>query len=264
MKPLISASELQRRLQKGGVVVFDCRHRLSDPGWGVSAFRAGHVPGARHLHLDRDLSAPVAPDLAGGRHPLPDPELFGRLLRAHGVSRRTRVVAYDDMGNPFAARLWWMLRWLGHDDVQVLDGGLNAWAGPLEEGDAAPVREGSFQPRLRPELVAGREDAADAELLVDCRAPARFRGEVEPLDPRPGHIPGAINRFWRELVDEAGRLARPPQLPPGEPILYCGSGVTACVGLLALEAYGGRRGRLYPGSWSGWLAAGGPVEKGPA
>ncbi len=262
MKPLVSATELQR-IVDGDVVVFDCRHRLSDPSWGEAAFRAGRVPGARYLNLDRDLSAPVAPDGRGGRHPLPDPEVFAELLRSHGVGRRTRVVAYDDMGNPFAARLWWMLGWIGHDDVQVLDGGFGAWAGQLDTGPQVPARRGNLQARVRPERVATADEAAAAELLVDCRSPGRFRGDSEPIDPRPGHIPGAINRPWSDLVSEAGRLVKPPDLPGGAPVLYCGSGVTACVGLLALEAYGGRRGRLYPGGWSGWLAEGRPVARGP-
>jgi thiosulfate/3-mercaptopyruvate sulfurtransferase len=244
-----------------GALVFDCRHRLGDPDLGREAFAAGHIPGARHLHLDDDLSGPRRADRIGGRHPLPDPKIFADRLAAHGLSDGQLVVAYDDIGGAFAARLWWMLRWMGHDAVGVLNGGLDAWPGHLETGPAAASVRGTFRARMRPEWVATRNDVAASKLLIDARAAARYRGEHEPHDPVAGHIPGALSRPWTDaLVD--GRLQTPPEVPPGPGIAYCGSGVTACVNLLLLSVSGRQDIRLYPGSWGDWLAAGGAVETG--
>ena len=258
-------------------LVFDCRHRLDDPGWGRRAFAEGHLPGARHLHLDEELSGRIEPGPngpRGGRHPLPDPETFGALMRRHGLRAGRLVVALDDAGNPFAARLWWLLRWLGHDAVRVLDGGLAAWTaagGELVAGDAGEVAPGDWRPRPDPARIAEHArvaaiaaGAGAGATVVDVRDPARYRGEHEPIDPVGGHIPGAINRPWKELLDESGRLARAPAVPGGPLVFSCGSGVTACVGLLALAEHAGREDALlYPGSWSGWLAEGGGVESGP-
>lgn len=246
-----------------GALIFDCRHRLDDPERGRQAFAAAHIPGARHLHLDDDLSGPLRADRIGGRHPLPDPAVFAERLAAHGLDTGQPVVAYDDIGGAFAARLWWMLRWVGHDAVGVLNGGLQAWSGPLRGGPAAAVAPGCFRAQVRPGLVADHHAAAAASLLVDARASARYRGEHEPHDPVAGHIPGALSRPWTDaLVD--GRLQRPPQLPPGPGVAYCGSGVTACVNLLLLAVAGRTDIVLYPGSWGDWLAAGGAVETGEA
>jgi thiosulfate/3-mercaptopyruvate sulfurtransferase len=244
-----------------GALVFDCRHQTGRPGAGLAAFEAGHIPGASHLDLDTQLSAPIRPDRIGGRHPLPDPAVFGALMRQRGLHAGQRVVAYDDIGGAYAARLWWLLRWLGHDRVAVLSGGLSAYTGPLEVGPAAVAVPGNWLPRPRPELVASREEAAAGGLLVDARALDRFRGEVEPLDPVAGHIPGAICRPWTDALED-GRLVVTPDIPPGPGIAYCGSGVTACALLLMLSAAGRDNLRLYPGSWSDWLAAGGAVATG--
>lgn len=244
-----------------GALVFDCRHRLGDPDRGREAFAAGHIPGARHLHLDDDLSGPRRADRIGGRHPLPDPETVAECLARHGLCDGQLVVAYDDIGGAFAARLWWMLRWMGHDTVGVLNGGLDAWPGPLEKGPATASVRGTFRARMRPELVASRHEVATSKLLIDARAATRYRGEHEPHDPVAGHIPGALSRPWTDaLVD--GRLRTPPEVPPGPGIAYCGSGVTACVNLLLLSVSGRKDIRLYPGSWGDWLAAGGAVETG--
>jgi len=254
--PLIDAAGL-RGLESP--LVFDCRFRLRDTDRGRRVFAEGHVPGARYLHLDEDLSGPLAPDGAGGRHPLPSPGAFGATMRAQGLTAGRPVVAYDDLGSPFAARLWWTLGWLGHAEAYVLDGGLAAWDGPLEAGEAGPVAPGDWTPRPDASWIATAEEVASGALpLIDCRAPARFLGEEEPLDPVAGHVPGAVNRFWRDLLDDGQRIVRAPSVPEGA-ALYCGSGVTACVGLLALAAHGGPRARLYPESWSGWLARGGAV-----
>jgi thiosulfate/3-mercaptopyruvate sulfurtransferase len=251
--------------------IFDCRFRLPEPGRGEAAFLAGHLPGARYLHLERDLSGPLAPagprGPVGGRHPLPTPAALQATLRRAGLRQGQPVVAYDDMGGPFAARLWWMLRWLGHEAAYVLGGGLAAWTAAgreLERGPASPATAGDWIARPDPsalldyEAVRGLSGAG----LVDCRAPERFRGEDEPLDPVAGHIPGAINRFWGDLLDGEKRLVRAPALPEGEWVFYCGSGVTACAAALALAAYDGRRARLYAGSWSDWIARGGEVATG--
>jgi thiosulfate/3-mercaptopyruvate sulfurtransferase len=272
-RALISVSELEG-IGSTHVVIFDCRHRLDEPDRGRKDFLAGHIPGARHLDLDSDLSAPLVPGPRGpigGRHPLPDPEVFAELLRSHGVRPDTLVVSYDDTGGPFAARLWWTLRWLGHSRARVLDGGLQAWSGQefeLEAGAETSALRGTWAAYERPELIADARAVraslvAGTSLLVDCRDRVRFEGTFEPIDPVGGHIPGAINRPWRELVDGDSGLARPPELPLDQPaILYCGSGVTACVGLLALVEFHGREDvRLYPGSWSGWLAEGGEVSR---
>ncbi|MDG1483061.1 MAG: sulfurtransferase [Myxococcota bacterium] len=245
-----------------GALVFDCRHKTHQPGAGYRAFEAGHLPGAQHLNLDTQLSAPVRPDGIGGRHPLPEPAVFGALMRRCGLSAGRLVVGYDDIGGAYAARLWWLLRWLGHDNVAVLSGGLSAVEVPLESGPAAPTVAGSWLPRVCSERVATRSEAARVGLLVDARAPGRFRGEHEILDPIAGHIPGAINRPWTDSL-VGGRLTTTPDIPRGPGVVYCGSGVTACVTLLLLDAAGRDDLRLYPGSWSDWLAGGGPVATGP-
>jgi len=246
-------------------LVFDCRRGTADDERGALAFLAGRIPGAFHLHLDDDLSAPLDEGVLGGRHPLPHPDDLQALMRRHGLTGGRPVVACDDVGNPYAARLWWMLRWLGHEATYVLDGGFAAWTAagrPLESGVARTPAAGDWTARPQPgwtvdAAAAGRLGAEGR--LVDCRSPARFRGEVEPLDPIAGHIPGAVNRFWRDQLDGEQRLIRAPEVPEGA-ALYCGSGVTACVVALALAAHEGHIPPLYPGSWSDWLARGGDVE----
>ncbi len=253
---VLTLAELQA-LPREGLFFADCRHSLADLGAGRRAWLAGRWPGSVHLHLDADLSAPLAPDLRGGRHPLPVPAAFGQRARELGLDRGDRVVAWDDSGGCFAARLWLVLKWLGHDDVAVLQGGLGGTA--LETGAPAARPHGDWQPAPRDGWLATHAEvvarSASGDGLVDCRAPARYRGEVEPLDPAAGHIPGAVNLYWRDLLDD-GVLARTPPVNHPDPVFYCGSGVTACVSLLAHRGRTGR-GRLYAGSWSGWLAEGG-------
>jgi len=243
-----------RQLPAEGVFFADCRHVLGQPDAGWRAYLAGHWPGAAHLHLDRDLSSPLDPQLRGGRHPLPDPGLLGGRLRALGLTGTDRVVAWDDSGGPFAARLWFLLRWLGHERVQVLQGDLGGVT--LETGPRRQRARGDWQPDPQPGWLAAHEEvrarSSAGGLLVDCRAPDRYAGRVEPLDPVAGHIPGAVNHYWRELLDD-GVLRRTPPVSGPDPIFYCGSGVTACVSLLAHRGATGQ-GRLYVGSWSGWLA----------
>ncbi|SDC18342.1 thiosulfate/3-mercaptopyruvate sulfurtransferase [Geodermatophilus telluris] len=245
------------RDHRGGVRLADVRWYL-DGRSGRAAYEAGHLPGAVFVDLDRWLAAPGSP--AEGRHPLPDPEVFAAGLAALGIGDDDTVVAYDDAGGVIAARLVWLLRVTGHE-AALLDGGLAAWDGPLEQAEPA-VRPAAFTARPWPaERLAGIEDAVDpANLVVDAREPARFRGEHEPVDPRAGHVPGAVNVPCRANLDGDGRFLPAAALRErfaaagvtgADPVVvYCGSGVTACHDLLAMERAGLPAGRLYPGSWS--------------
>ncbi|GAB4173420.1 MAG: sulfurtransferase [Rhodocyclaceae bacterium] len=270
MANLISVQGLAALLGEPDVVVFDCRHDLMNPAAGERAYLATHIRGARFMHLDRDLSAPRTG--TNGRHPLPDPQAFAELLAARGVDNETRVVAYDDADGIFASRLWWMLRWLGHERVAVLDGGFNEWVEAGLPRSSGPQRcEGArFGYRLRAQDLVDvrfvRAHLGDpAILVVDARAAERFRGEVEPLDPVAGHVPGAINRFFGENMDAEGRFKPAARLKeefsallgnrePAGVIHMCGSGVTACHNLLAMEVAGLSGSRLYAGSWSEWCS----------
>ena len=272
MPPLITAPALQSLLASGErLLLVDCSFDLADTARGEAAYLTRHIPGAIYLHLDRDLSAPKTG--RNGRHPLPDRADFARRMGALGLHDDMLVVAYDGSGSMYAARLWWMLRWIGHARVQVLDGGLAAWeaaGGAMQSGPAAPLPPATLS--LRPALVPlldfdavlaglGRPD----RLIVDARAADRFRGENETLDPVGGHIPGAANRFFRDNLQADGRFKPPAQLqaewqavvgdrPPAELVQQCGSGVTACHNLLALAAAGLDGSALYAGSWSEWCS----------
>jgi thiosulfate/3-mercaptopyruvate sulfurtransferase len=281
LSTLISAQALHALLQSPSpVVVCDCSFDLADTGAGERAHAAAHVPGARYVHLDRDLSG--AKTGGNGRHPLPRREDFADLMARLGVSDATQVVCYDTAGGAMAARLWWLLRWAGHEAVAVLDGGLAAWreAGyPLEAGQPAAPAPGAFT--LRPPLVATAtyEDVranldTRARLVVDARAPDRFRGQNETLDAVGGHIPGAANRFVRDNLQPDERFKPAAQLraefeavlggtPADRVISQCGSGVTACHNLLAMEVAGLTGAALYPGSWSEWSSRpGSPIATG--
>jgi len=248
--------------------LIDCRFDLARPGYGRDAYRAGHLPGAVHADLNEDLSAAVT--ATSGRHPLPAPEVLAARLRAWGVDADSHVVAYDDGNGAYAARLWWMLRWLGHDDVAVLDGGMLRWRQlglPLAEDIPSPAA-GNFSARPRPGLAASAAEVLaattdPAACLLDARAPERYRGDAEPIDRVAGHIPGARNHPFLASLDQEGRFLPAEALragleaslggvAPASAIAYCGSGVTACHLLLALEHAGLAGARLYPGSWSEW------------
>jgi thiosulfate/3-mercaptopyruvate sulfurtransferase len=266
--PLVDTDWLRAELGDPGVRVVDCRWKLGHPGAGEAAYLEGHIPGAAFLDLDTELSDPPG---ERGRHPLPEPKRFEAAARAAGIGNDSRVVAYDEDGTGGAARLWWLLRHFGHDDVAVLDGGLAAWresGGVLEPGQARPD-EGDFS------AAEGEGDTASAEeieagglALIDARAPERFEGRAEPIDPLRGHIPGATNAPFAELAP-GGRYLPPDELRAlldrdgAQLVAYCGSGVSACTVVLAAEQ-AGLRARLYPGSWSEWCARGGPAETGPA
>jgi thiosulfate/3-mercaptopyruvate sulfurtransferase len=267
-RALISTDQLAGELGRPGLRVVDVRWYLDRPRHGREAYAAGHLPGAMFLDIEADLSAPGGGrGLPAGRHPWPSPEQVARVMGAAGIDGSTRVVAYDDQAGATAARLWFVLRAHGHDDVAVLDGGLQKWVAegrPLSN-DVEQVARATFAPRLRPELLvdkaAMRARPADA-LVLDARAAARYRGEVEPIDPRAGHVPGAKSApFSANLTEDALPVLRAPDdlrrhyaalgAEAREPIVYCGSGVTACHDLLALHL-AGLGGRLYAGSWSEW------------
>ena len=272
--PLIDAAALRERLAGAEPpVLLDTSFDLADPAAGERSYREGHLPGAHYLHLDRDLADHThAPGAAfRGRHPLPARETFAATLGRLGIGPSTQVVVYDRQGATFAARTWWMLRWLGHREVAVLDGGLQAWVaagGALNQEPPAPRGPTTYTPApsLMPTVDADTLAAGLGGLrLIDARAAERFRGDVEPLDPVAGHIPGALNRPFKDNLDVQGRFQRPEALreaflpllggrPASEVVHQCGSGVTACHNLLAMEAAGLSGAALYPGSWSEWCA----------
>ena len=275
---LISTAALADLLTDSTSVVVDCRFELADTSAGERAYLEAHVPGAPYAHLDRDLSG-VKTGL-NGRHPLPGPDALAATLGRLGIASDTQVVAYDQDSGMWASRLWWLLRWMGHNAVAVLDGGWAAWmreGRPTAPGvDSRPARV--FTGSVRPELTISAEAlpafvTAPNSHLVDARAPERFRGDIEPLDPVGGHIPGAANHFFQwNLADGAFRtrgdlrtqFAQTLGIVRGTDVVcYCGSGVTACHNLLALEHAGLTGARLYPGSWSEWVAdASRPIERG--
>lgn len=278
-KTLISVEDLKALVDRGEALVVDCGFDLADSAAGRAAHVQGHIPGAVYLHLDEDLAAPASPR---GRHPLPAPETFAEILRGAGLNAGQQVVAYDAAGGPFAARLWWLLRWLGHEAVAVLDGGKQAWIAAGFRLDVGPVvtRRGDFMAgeAVLAHAVTVEEVIANLRsrdrLVVDARAPERFRGEPNPLDPVTGHIPGARNRFYKDNLAIDGRFRSAAQLAADfaavfgevsaeQVILQCGSGVTACHNALALEVAGLRGAQLYPGSWSEWIQdPSRPVERG--
>jgi thiosulfate/3-mercaptopyruvate sulfurtransferase len=240
------------------VKYIDCRSSLSDPDEGRRAYQEGHITGAGFLSLDDDLAAPAG---NGGRHPLPDPERLAQRLRILGINDQDQVVVYDDSGGAYAARAWWCLRWLGHEAVAVLDGGLAAWPIPLSTEVNRPD-QGNFTIRksLTRFIDADRLAASLADwVLIDARAEERFRGEVEPIDPVAGHIPGAICRPFQDNLTDTGAFRPAAQLRQRFPadaarvVCYCGSGVTAAHNILAMRVAGLAEPLLYPGSWSEWI-----------
>ena len=276
---LISTEKLANLLLDANIVICDCRHDLVDLEKGRRAFADGHIPGAHFLHLDADLSGKMTGK--NGRHPLPDVETFAKKMGSIGIDGRKQVIAYDDAGGPYAARLWWLMRWLGHDHIAILDGGINKW---LAEGRAIERNAPSAKSaRFVAQLKAGMTADADfilanikqpAALVLDARAPERYRGETEPIDPVAGHIPGALNRLFKHNLNSDGTFKHATTLKqefdtllgarsPSQVINQCGSGVTACHNLFAMEIAGLNGAKLYPGSWSEWCAdSTRPVAKG--
>ncbi|MBI1866031.1 MAG: sulfurtransferase [Nitrospirae bacterium] len=267
---MIRTSDLASRLGDPHWVVFDCRHTLTDPDAGRRAYAREHVPAARFAHMEEDLSEHSRP--GAGRHPLPDPHAFAEKLGRWGVGESTQVVVYDDSFGSMAVRMWWMLRWLGHEAVALLDGGLPKWKREGRPLTADP-------PEIFPTVFAARPNrgmwASAIEVgeglakrtirLVDARSPERYHGEKETIDPVAGHVPGAVNQSFEENLSLDGTFLPPAELreaclsllagtPPENVIQMCGSGVTACHNLLAMEIAGLKGARLYPGSWSEWIA----------
>jgi thiosulfate/3-mercaptopyruvate sulfurtransferase len=261
-------------------VVIDCRYDLKDEAWGRAQYLAGHIPGAVYASLSQDMS--TRPDGTNGRHPLPSPEAMAQTFGRLGIGSGVQVVVYDHDDGRYASRLWWMLRYMGHETAAVLDGG---WAKWTREG--RPVRTGeerrtpaAFEGRPQHSVRLGVDEVErlignPATLLVDARAPERFEGSHEPLDRAAGHIPGAVNHFYQWNVRADGTMLPPDQLReqfqkvlgshrPEQVVMYCGSGVTACQNLLAMEHAGLRGARVYPGSWSEWSSnPARPVERAP-
>jgi thiosulfate/3-mercaptopyruvate sulfurtransferase len=274
---LISATDLAQHLDDPQLVIFDCRHDLMKPGAGARLYAEGHIPGARFADTDHDLSGPK--NGRNGRHPLPDPQAFMQWLGRNGVDTTRQVVAYDNVGSSSAARLWWLLSWVGHPRAAVLDGGWEGWV-------KASLPVTSQTPSPTPAVFAGAPrstwvGAGDVlrnletqELVVlDARAAERFKGITEPIDPVAGHIPGARNRLYKDNLQPDGRYKPADELrkefsallsgtAPDRVVHQCGSGVSACHNLLAMEVAGLSGSRLYPGSWSEWIAdPGRPVAR---
>ena len=266
---LVSTEQLSAELDNAHWVVIDCRFTLTDPSAGRRAYTANHIPGARYAHLDEDLSSPITAH--SGRHPLPDAQLLCQKLASWGVGAHTQVVVYDDSFGSMAVRLWWLLRWLGHENVALLNGGLPKWLREKRPmSDALPAMTPQvFSCALKPALGVDahavdfmRQSATHR--LIDARPEQRFSGEREPLDTVAGHIPGAINWVFEENLDLDGTYLPPEELrenyarlmngvAPENVIHSCGSGVTACHNILAMEIAGLTGSRLYPGSWSEWI-----------
>lgn len=264
MRPLITVEELASSLDS--IHICDIRWDLNDPDKGRATYEKGHIPGAVFVDLDRDLSAPPG---NSGRHPLPDPTDFAAILGELGIGPDSHVVAYDDMAGRIAARMWWMLRSIGHEKVQVLDGGYQAWveAGLDVDGDTV-IPEPTVYPM--PDGFTGtvNHDQLEGRTVVDARAAERYRGDFEPVDPKAGHIPGAINVPTSENVDENGLFHDATTLADiydglGSPVMSCGSGVTACHDALAMVVAGREMPDVYVGSFSEWSRLGFPVATGP-
>ncbi len=266
---LVDTDTLARHLADPRWVVVDCRFTLTDTGAGRRAWTAGHIPGARYAHLDEDLSSPITPRT--GRHPLPDPNALARKLGAWGIDESKQVVVYDDTFGAMASRLWWLLRWLGHESVALLDGSYPKWVREKKPvtPEAPVVHQTTFFPRVNNTFWVNadfvervRQD--ETFVVFDARAEERFRGEVEPLDKVAGHVPGAVNAMYEDNLDVSGEFLSAEELReryldllggvvPDQAIHMCGSGVTACHNVLAMEHAGLPGARLYAGSWSEWI-----------
>lgn len=263
-KPIVDRSFVHAHLDDPHLRLIDCRFRLSDPQEGQQMYARAHLPGAIFLDLERDLSGPKGP--SRGRHPMPDASQLARTLGQLGVSNEDAIVVYDQGAGEFAARAWWLLRYLGHDEVAVLEQGFGGWqqSGLPVEADPVQRPAAHFKLQQRPEMAVAAEQLLaprPGRVLLDARSNERYTGAHEPLDAEGGHIPGALNRFWQNYVSPSGIWQSPEQLREAfadlkgaqEVVAYCGSGVTACADLLALWRAGYKDAKLYPGSWSEWI-----------
>ncbi|CAM2975972.1 sulfurtransferase [Paenibacillus sediminis] len=267
MQYIVSKNWLLARLYEPDQVIVDCRFELGHKGAGRSAFEEAHIPGAVYLDLEQDLSDPVTEH--GGRHPLPDVTRLAKRLGQLGIDLTTRVVAYDDQGGAMASRLWWLLRYMGHTNVFVMDEGFTAWKDgryPVSQEQPITIPK-TFVPNLQPDMLAHVDDVRKAikensALLIDSRDPRRFAGIEETMDKAAGHIPGAVNKFWRNLLDDklhwkSSELIKKQfeDIPADQQVIvYCGSGVTACPNVIALQEAGYDKVKLYAGSWSDWIS----------
>ena len=278
-RTLISTAVLASHLDDPAYAIVDCRAKLDDLAWGAREHAACHIPGAVAADLTHDLSGPKSG--SNGRHPLPDPQVLVQTLGRLGIAGGVQVVAYDQENGMFASRLWWLLRWLGHDAVAVLDGGFKKWRAegrPVESGETTrAARSFTGSPRAEMTIVVdavASRPGGGGPRLVDARSPERYRGDTEPIDKVGGHIPGAANHFFQWNLDEQGLFRTPEELrakitasiggaPVDQVVCYCGSGVTACHNLLAFEHAGLTGAKLYAGSWSEWSSdPSRPVEAG--
>lgn len=267
---LISVSGLAKFLEDPNWVIVDCRFWLDDQERGRQDYLVSHIPGSIYFHLDENLSGPII-EGATGRHPLPDPDQLVTFLGSKGIDDGTQVVVYDDRGGMIAARLWWLLRWLGHENVAVLDGGYPSWVAdgnPVTDESPMPIPK-MFLPKFQSRMLSSVDDVLlnfgdPRKLLVDSRAPERFRGEQEPIDPIAGRIPGAVNYFWGKNLDSKGYFEIKDilrgrfvtifrDIPTENIIFYCGSGVTSAHNILAVVHAGLGMPKLYVGSWSHWI-----------
>lgn len=263
---IINVDAVHASLHDSSWRVIDCRFDLANKTAGRDAYLSGHIPGAVYADLETDLSGP--PVTGHGRHPLPTPDRLHEIFSHLGISNNTQVVVYDQVSGSFACRLWWLLRFMGHNSAAVLDGGWQAWlqAEFPVRGGREQCPSGNFTGKPKTRWLVKVEQVPESGLLIDSRDPARYRGEVEPLDVRAGHIPGAVNRFWKENLDIHGKFKPPVVLQreikallggvdPDDAVFYCGSGVTACHNILSVTHAGLAMPRLYAGSWSEWCSA---------
>ncbi|WP_054957003.1 sulfurtransferase [Paenibacillus dakarensis] len=267
MKNLVSMKWLLARLYEPDIIIVDCRFTLGQPDAGRISYEKAHIPHAVYLDLDKDLSSPVSTH--GGRHPLPDMNVFADTVGRAGIDKDKRVVIYDDQGGMIASRLWWMLKYTGHPSVYVMDEGFTAWSQAnfpvtAETPVVIPVRyEAELQPAMLVDVDTVKQISSNGSAyLIDSREPRRYEGLEEPIDPVAGHIPGAVNFFWKDLLDDQGhwisseaiqeRFAAVPK--DNDVIVYCGSGVSACPNILALDEAGFGKVKLYGGSWSDWVS----------
>ena len=278
---LISTTELAAKIGDSNCVIFDCRHDLFDAGKGEHLYRDGHIPGAIYANLDTDLSGEK--NGSNGRHPLPSPAAFIAFLARNGVTNSSKMIAYDDVGGQFASRLWWLARWIGLTDVSLLDGGISKWIadGHALSRDVPVAKAAALRGHANPLMALNADEVAaglkiSSTTLIDARAPERYRGEVEPIDPVAGHIAGAKNRFYKENLNADLTMRAPAEIksaflsmmnaPMAEEVVHqCGSGVTACANIFAMEYAGLKGSKLYAGSWSEWITnPARPIVKGSA
>jgi thiosulfate/3-mercaptopyruvate sulfurtransferase len=271
MKSIVSKRWLLARLYEPDIIIADCRSLLGQAGAGRAQFNEDHIPGAVHFDLEEDLTAPLGEH--GGRHPLPDADTLAARLSRAGINADSRIIAYDDQGGMMASRFWWLLRYLGHEQVYVLEEGYSAWKEAKFPVTAdQPIRiPSTFVAKVQPQMLTSMEEVRRVSegsvpigsyTLIDSRERPRYLGLEEPIDQAAGHIPGAVNFFWKEVLDEKGIFKNVEQLEKhfasldrnAEIILYCGSGVSACPNALALNEAGFSKVRLYPGSWSDWIS----------